>query len=205
MALPFQASPSGYVFEFGTYTGSSMSIWMDMANKYNPNIKGFIAFDSFEGLPEEDAKIVWRNPDWKVGEFDSRDYFKVKTPEEVQEKLLDKWKPYTQDKNTYIEFITGFYEKSLTDELGKHFQLDGKVCSFCHIDVDIYLSAKQCLDWLFRNNLVVPNAVFRFDDLLDTNMWVDGESLALKEVTEQYNLKWDRIGLNVFLYRGINS
>jgi hypothetical protein len=199
--LFIQATPhNSSIYEFGTYTGSSAKIFMDMAAKYNPGIMTLVSFDSFNGLPEEDKKIQWVNPDWPVGEFDSREHFKVSSVDEVIEKLKEKWK----DCNIPVEFVPGFYDKTLTDDLARRIKYDGPsyLAGFIHIDCDIYSSTITVLDWLFRNDLVVPNAIFRFDDLLDPPMWEAGESLALKEVIEKYNLKFDRFGLNVFVYRG---
>jgi len=193
-AVPYNTA----IYEFGTYTGSSGKIFMDMAAKYNPGIKSLLSFDSFNGLPEEDPKIQWVNPDWPVGEFDSREHFKVDTVEGVISKLNEKW----QDCKIPYSFVAGFYDKTLTDELARNIKERGHLAGFIHIDCDIYSSTITVLDWLFKHDLVVPNAIFRFDDLLDPPMWEAGESLALKEVSEKYKLKWDRQGLNIFLYRG---
>jgi hypothetical protein len=67
-------------------------------------------------------------------------------------------------------------------------------CSARQVDVDsdLYLSAIQCLSWLFRLRLMVPGTLLRYDDWHDlpngTPLW--GEMKAHAEITKRFRVTW---------------
>ena len=60
-----------------------------------------------------------------------------------------------------FEFIKGFYKDSLTAELQQ--QMLENPPSIVHIDVDLYSSTIEVLEWLDKISL--PMAIYIFDDI----------------------------------------
>jgi len=56
------------------------------------------------------------------------------------------------------------------------------------IDVDLYISTIQILDFMFQNKLIVPETLVSFDDWAGTEEYKGGESLAWKEMCEKYSV-----------------
>ena len=46
------------------------------------------------------------------------------------------------------------------------------------LDVDLYISTVQVLDFMFKNHLIVPTTLVSFDDWGATKEFEGGESLA---------------------------
>ena len=104
----------------------------------------FYAFDSFQGLPQ--TKIE------EDGIFETGSFF----TSEVDFKKIVKKKTNLILEQKYI--IKGFYSKSLTKELQSKMPKVGVV----HIDVDLYTSAIEVLE--FIKPLMVVGTVLLFDD-----------------------------------------
>jgi O-methyltransferase len=194
-------APDGYYYEFGVCTGKAIDIilamtegtqyWSEITKRIDKPFKGVIGFDSFTGLPKENEN-VWHNPEWPEGAFNSLEVFKVATIEEVITKLYEMWSKYY----TPIELVSGFYKESLTKELAE--SLKDKKASCIHIDCDIYQSTLECMDWIFANDLALPDSVWRFDDWISTPEWTAGESRAMLEISQKYDLRWNRLSTNMF-------
>lgn len=175
------------IYQFGVYTGKSITEIIQQTNGEYRNLYGF---DSFVGLPEEvgdkDFSLVSSNPSLQVGAFSSKELFQTETIEECISKLNN---ALNADTNR-IKFIPGFYKDSLLDKIVNDY--DMKPASYIDIDVDIYSSTIECLDFMCRNQLIVPNTLIYFDDLGATPYWqraATGESLAFKEITDKYKMK----------------
>lgn len=189
--------PRGNLVEFGVYSGNTLNRLINGAAGWDKPFDKVYGFDSFLGLPEE-APHVKHNHEWPKGAFSISQ---------------DKGLATVEDAITYvrgnierkdIELIPGFFETSLTKELGKTLEYSA---SYLHIDVDIYLSTIQVLEWIVNNNIAKIGSLVRFDDWWwqhneDIQEWTASNSLAMKEITEKYNLKWQRLSSNVFLYGG---
>jgi hypothetical protein len=198
-------APDGYYYEFGVCTGKAIDIvlamteekdyWPEITKKIDKPFKGVLGFDSFTGLPKENAK-VWNNPEWPEGAFNSLEVFKVNTVSEVITKLREMWSKYY----TKIDLVPGFYSDSLTEFLADCLQ--DKKASFVHIDCDIYQSTIECMDWIISNDLALIDSIWRFDDWISTPEWTAGESLAMLEISHRYNLKWNRLSTNMFQFKG---
>lgn len=108
----------GYIFEAGVYAGGSLEILA----MYNPGVN-ILAVDSFEGLPKvTDGKDFHREGDFnEVNFYSIAGYFKMIYP---AVRIVKGWIPAVFDyfdENTFL--------------------------SFCHIDLDIYKSVMDALEF----------------------------------------------------------
>lgn len=170
------------VYCFGIYSGWSCGqVGFDFkTNEMKPN--AFWGFDSFEGLPEE-VEGMAIHPDWKKGAFDSRNLseFNGNSTEDIASKISAS---FTERCGYSIGMIKGFYCNSLTDELVKEKNM--QPACFVDMDVDIYVSAKESMDWMARNGLI-KNTLFYFDDWAGaTRPYNFGEALAMTEICDKY-------------------
>ena len=69
-------------------------------------------------------------------------------------------------------------------------------------DVDIYISAYQCLDWMLANKLIIESTIVRYDDWPDPNSSdvnshnyaaEYGEARAHREITKKYQIIWKHL------------
>ncbi len=130
--------------EFGCHSGRTFSSIINAAKYLNISNTEFFAFDSFEGLPETN-----KNEDgiFETGTFHTtKSNFKKIIKKKTGVKLDDK------------NIISGFYSNSLTIDLQKKMPKIGMV----HIDVDLYSSTIQVLD--FIKPLIVKGTLLVFDD-----------------------------------------
>jgi len=59
-------------------------------------------------------------------------------------------------------------------------------------DVDLYISAYQCLDWMFTVGLIVPGTIVYYDDVSVIKEEA-GELKAHLEITEKFAVTWRRL------------
>lgn len=131
-------------FEFGCHSGRTFSAAVNASKYLNMKSTKFYAFDSFQGLPqtkiEEDG--IFKTGSFFTSEVDFKKIIKKKTNLILEQKYI----------------IKGFYSKSLTKELQSKMPKVGVV----HIDVDLYTSAIEVLE--FIKPLMVVGTVLLFDD-----------------------------------------
>ncbi len=141
----------GHYYEFGVFRGRTlinfdkvrrMAAWRDKSFK---QIKIF-AFDSFQGLPEL-AEHDTYDPHFVQGSY-------ACSLPEVKRNL-------EKNRVRNVEFIEGFYDKTLTYELAN--RLKEKPPSLVHVDCDTYSSTIQVLEWL--DGFALTGAIYFFDDL----------------------------------------
>lgn len=143
----------GDYLEFGVFYGSSLACMHRLLKENGLKHVRLFGFDSFEGLPPSD------HPDdsvWGPGEFRS-DY---KFAKEFLTKNGVDWGRVILEK--------GWFSDTCTPEFRARHRLTK--ASFIMIDCDMYLSAKQALD--FCAALVQDHAIVFFDD------WNSGGFLA---------------------------
>ncbi len=156
----------GHFYEFGSFKGDSLILFgliKMFLSIFNPELKKqkIFSFDSFQGLPKNN--LDHNDPVWREKEF-------CGTINEVI-------------KNVYshgisFEYIKGFYKDSLTTELQQR-MLENPP-SIIHIDVDLYSSTIEVLEWLDKISL--PMAIYIFDDIWATGNHPDlGEQKAILE------------------------
>lgn len=172
----------GDIYEFGVYSGVSIRNILSKYREFKIDTKVW-GFDSFCGLPLETKEPIAYEV-WNKGEFSTCDYLDVNTPEEAA-KILE-----NQIKAEYpeypLEMIVGFYCDSL-----KTCQVEKMLpASWLDIDVDLYSSTIDVLEFMFSNKLVVPGTIVYYDDWKDTSF---GEGRAHVEMCEKYNVKMEHI------------
>tara|TARA_R110000824_G_scaffold14858_6_gene62913 strand:+ start:11317 stop:12027 length:711 start_codon:yes stop_codon:yes gene_type:complete len=199
-------NPSSCIYEFGVYNGASLrkikSIWSTSARP----LSGVYGFDSFEGCPLEKKDQVSAQI-WKEKFLDVREEWNNESSENVAQALKEEIK----NEDFPLEFIIGFYEDSLTDELIESHKMG--IAALVNLDCDQYTSTLQALDFLFRNHLIAQNTVIRYDDwncgLIYNNdinfiprkklplscfeEYKSGQSRAHWEVFQRYNATASRI------------
>lgn len=131
-------------FEFGCHSGRTFSAAIRASKEINIiNETEFYAFDSFVGLPKTSSDDgIFEEGTFHTGVSDFKKALKTQADYNLNDKYIYK----------------GFYSNTLTDELQKKMPKVGVV----HIDVDIYSSAKEVLN--FIKPLLVKGSVLIFDD-----------------------------------------
>ena len=135
---------NGYYFEFGCHGARTMRMAWDIFHTLYDWT--YVAFDSFEGLPEIQA--IDRMPIWKQGD--------LKTTEEAFIKTVVKHGMARQKLLT----VKGFYHASLTEELKQ--KLLPTQAAVIYIDCDLYESTVPIL--AFVKDFLQQGTVIVFDD-----------------------------------------
>lgn len=193
------------LYEFGVanpYTShSSTKMLLQFCINFNIQYDTYHGFDSFLGLPEiqeKDSKEECNKLGWHKGAFSALDFFKsggspgvdladnaivpkLDTVEEVAEHLTCEYEKMRIHDNQTIEFTPGYLEESLPKINTKNF----KPALIAHIDVDLYSSTYQALDFLFSNNLIVDQTYILFDDWYCCSRDA-GQQLAFREIRKKY-------------------
>ena len=168
----------GHFYEFGSFKGDSLILFgliKKFLSIFYPELKKqkIYSFDSFQGLPKNN--LDHNDPVWREKEF-------CGTLNEVIKNV--------SSYGISFEFIKGFYKDSLTAELQQ--QMIENPPSIVHIDVDLYSSTIEVLEWLDKISL--PMAIYIFDDIWATgNHPYLGEQKAILE----YNKMTDKRGFLV--------
>jgi hypothetical protein len=152
----------GYYFEFGCFGANTMRMAFDcFRHLFDWH---YVAFDSFEGLPEigeMDKQVIWEKGKLTMTE---QDFVKVCSRHGIP-----------RDRLTTVK---GFYDMSLTQELKQ--RLLPRKAAVVYIDCDLYLSTVPVLR--FIEDFLQPGTVIVFDDwncfLADPNR---GERRAWRE------------------------
>jgi len=168
--------------EFGVFEGRSLSQFHKLYEDLDITSQ-FYGFDSWRGLPEE---IVDKNSPWSKGDFDSRG-----------KKPIDQLHCHAGKDKDNIHFVDGYFDESLTDELGKKFSK--QKAGIVHIDCDTYSSTKTVHQWLTENKLLRKGSLVVYDDWggyiqAQVPEYTMGESMAHKEWCEEYNLQFEEVG-----------
>lgn len=175
----------GDYLEFGVCHGTALNCMHQVLHDLEYDQVRLFGFDSFEGLPEtaktDDGGM------WYPGQFNS-DY-------KVTRKFLNdngvNWQ------KTFL--VKGWFSDVLTDQLIHQYNL--QKASLIMIDCDMYLSAKEALD--FCAPLIKDHAIIFFDDwntagLAKKNM---GEKCAFDEFLEE-NPKFEAEEFSTYSYYG---
>ena len=138
-------------------------------------------FDSFSGLPEEDARAVrskTSDVSWQSGSFSASEVLHISSYSTLESTILR----FINDSR--VSLVRGFYNESLTDTLAKERRM--RPALFVEIDCDLYVSSSAALDWMFANNLIVAGTILVYND------WIvggrTGEALAHEEACVKYNV-----------------
>lgn len=174
----------GTILEFGVCRGITYT-WMAQQIKNHGLNCSLIGFDSWAGLPQEDPK-VWHPKRHNPGNFAAAKHEMLA--------IANRNNIFIDEKQ--FKLVDGFFEQSLTKEL----QSNIKNLIFVNIDVDLYISTKQLLE--FITPLIQVNTVLYFDDWKDpkdqyNGKW--GEHLAFEEwQKENSNFKFSVLEINKY-------
>ena len=176
----------GDIYEFGVNTGAAMAA---MAKLLGPPgvFRGTMwGFDSFQGIPKVDsAELAVK--EWGEGAYSAADATGIHVYSKLSSYLKGRIK---YDK---VEFIRGYFNETLTDELVKSHNF--RPAFLIDVDVDIYSSAYQVLDWVFKNKIAVVGTYIHYDDWgAPTPEWSGGEALAHKQIADKYSVECVRLG-----------
>jgi O-methyltransferase len=134
----------GYYFEFGCHKARTMRLaWDTFHSLYDWT---FVAFDSFEGLPEmdpADSMPIWKKGDLKTSETD---FVNLVTQHGMPRERL--------------KTVKGFYNESLTPVLRD--ELLPQKAAVVYIDCDLYSSTASALS--FAKDFLQTGTVLVFDD-----------------------------------------
>jgi len=173
------------LYEFGVFTGRSMRGLCLSLNESGVPFRRFWGFDSFVGLPAEDAateRSSVSKAQWQPGSFSSSEILRQSSYAAL-EAMLHR---YIQDSR--VGFIRGFYNESLTPQIARGM----RPALFVMIDCDLYLSTLTALDWLCRHRLIVNGTLIVYND------WdpggTGGERRAHNEVAARYGMQVESLG-----------
>jgi len=130
--------------EFGVFKGRTFVEAYRVAQKYSRYERRFVAFDSFEGLPE--LGDIDRGPRWRAGEFDcDRTAFEARLSR-------------ARIPAERVTIVEGFFDRTLAAP--ERIPLDRVAIAW--VDCDLYESTVPVLDYL--TDRLLPGAVLAFDD-----------------------------------------
>ena len=168
------------VYQFGVYTGGSMRNISHTIGQF----RHMWGFDSFQGLPVEQDGLHTEGQHWSKGAFSAADALGVWNARQLMDNIL------SRIGHPNVTLIPGFFNESLPNMHLMHL----RPALLVDVDGDLYLSAKDCLTWLFKSNLIVPGTLVRYDDwhVIPRPTW--GEMKAHDEITKEFNVVWRSLG-----------
>jgi O-methyltransferase len=152
-----QSRLDGDMAEVGVYQGGSAKLISEAKNERELHL-----FDTFEGLPpvtEKDTHFGTKY--WKTGEFSN-------TSLEIVKEYLAKYKKINFHKGTFPE----------TSE-----PIKNKKFSFVHLDVDLFQSTIDCLQFFFP--LMINGGI-----ILTHDYHTDGVKKAFEEFCQNKKIPW---------------
>jgi hypothetical protein len=181
------------VYEFGVYTGESVHDIKNILDNAGLHCKSFYCFDSFIGLPEEqNEKIAQKG--WEKGGFNASEKLGVSTVEECITKVDSIVRNHANFSDCKLHWVPGFFNESLTECNRENLNMGPAL--YVDIDADLYTSTLEALDFMFRQQLIVPGTIIGYDDWGGTPGWFickDGEARAHKEICDKYKVVTQKI------------
>ena len=160
--------------EYGTYRGESLQLIENLFYAYQIPVRKGFGFDSFQGLPEEEPGVP-HSPHFARGALGDVTFL---------------W-PTRQ--STYIK---GWFNNLSGEDISRH---DMRPVCLVHIDSDLYVSARQALDFLFGHHLVGPGSVVAYDEFKSTPSILEGgESRAHREIARKHRVRFREFFRNIY-------
>lgn len=172
-------------YQYGIFIGTTLIFIYEMFNKYNIIPEKILAFDSFDGLPNEKENIP-KNPIWQKREFSMKYTFKTDNTAEIIASIENQ----LPDKKIPIQWFEGFFSEVLTPAF---MIANPKPAFWVDLDVDLYISTYEVLDFMLKNKLIIKDTIVSYDDWGGTEEYKGGESLAHKEIAEKYGVGFEEI------------
>ena len=181
VAYAVHSAVPGDIAEFGTHTGRTARVISTAMRLYRCN-KNLHLFDSFEGMPEATAAPDLENEHVKTGVW-GKGSLKGISPDKLRRQCA---KSVGVDA---VKIYKGWFSETLSQ-----IPTETKF-SVVHVDSDLYLSAREVLDYLFARSMVSEGAMFFFDDWQCNRASNDsGERRAWKEVVALHNVEAENMG-----------
>jgi O-methyltransferase len=166
-----QQNLNGDVIECGVYKGGSCRL---MAKKLNDlaSSKKIYALDTFDGFffDDNDFKFSGFNECYPTGKASN-----VKGKLKVDFAALKK--SFVDDGLDNVVFLKGFFEENFP-------KISDKKFCFAHVDADLYISIKQCVEFL-KDKMVKGGIIF-FDDY-NSPRW-PGAAKAVNELLDETSI-----------------
>ena len=135
-------------------------------------------FDGFDALK------IRTGPHWGFDSFEGARAPRLHDEKKILDHVGEMWAPDTR-------LIKGFFSDSLTPTLKAEKGM--KPALLIDVDVDLYISCMQCMDWMFANGLIVPGTVVYYDDVSIVKADAGGELKAHEELTAKWKVEWRKI------------
>jgi hypothetical protein len=164
----------GDYYEFGCHRCRTFRMALTEARRHNLSSMEFLAFDSFEGLPEPTSDTSVEI--WKRGA--------LTTTEEDFMRMVREHNIYADKVRT----VKGFYEDSLTPALGRELLDNGRKAMLINVDCDLYESAVSVFK--FIDPLLQEGAVIYIDDLFAGYKGSPSKGVARAFLEYQANTRW---------------
>lgn len=139
----------GDYLEFGCHRCRTFRMALTEARRHNLSSTKFLAFDSFEGLPQPTSNIAIET--WNLGA--------LSTSEAEFMRMVSEHGIYTDKVRT----VKGFYDRSLTPALQRELLDGGSRAMLVNVDCDLYESAVPVFG--FIDPLLQEGTVIYIDDL----------------------------------------
>lgn len=179
------------IHEYGVSSGSTLQRALNVFKTEGKQFGEVFGFDSWLGLPDTKSE-EWFAFDWEPGSFCALKGFGVSTVEELL--------PLLREKIGYdVTFISGWFKDTLNKETAEKYGM--KQAMYVNIDVDIYSSTKQVLNFCLDNKIIDVGTVIRYDDWMSCGT-SEGNQKAHYEVIKERGILFNRLSQNVFQYMG---
>jgi len=212
------------VYEFGVFTGRALKAMSPILARHGV-AHALWGFDSFTGIPQDAPlahprfhgahgsyadlinKSIAEKQAVKVdgaagafaeGAFSASEAAGVSTVAAAMRAV----EAYVESPR--LQLIPGYFNESLTPSLAAERGM--RPALYVDVDVDIYKSTFQALDWLLASGLIVRGTVIGYDDfnyglpglstirrVRDAHTYVEGEARAHYEIARKWGLKLQRI------------
>ena len=169
------------IYQFGISDGRSFKLIWKLLTKAGLEPNKVWGFDSFQGLPNSEAV-------WSKGEYNAQEILNLPNTEAVINYILS---TITPNQRARSELIAGFYKNILTLDLATTKNM--KPAAWVDIDVDLYSSAKEALNFMAANKLICPGTIIGYDDWGGTKEFQGGESLAHREFCKEWTVTCRKI------------
>ena len=197
------------VYEFGVFSGRALKAMAMFFATANMEVGEIWGFDSFQGIPQDappSLHATERGPRGRWADIISRGGFAqgefnlaAKLGAHGVQGAVARVAEYVNvtrppmAAGSRVHLIQGFYNESLTPTLVRERGMAPAL--YVDMDMDIYKSAFEVLDWLCVNKLMAKGTVLGYDDFnygltnFSRDGWLDGESRAHREIEDKWGLK----------------
>jgi hypothetical protein len=165
---------SGDYHEFGCHRCRTFRMALTEARRHNLNDMRFLAFDSFEGLPEPNTPTAVEI--WTRGA--------LTTSEEDFMRMVREHGLYVDR----VQTIKGFYSQTLTRQFRDQFVARNDKIALVNIDCDLYESAVPVFE--FIDPLLQEGSVIYVDDMLAGHKGNPNRGVAKAFIEYRKATKW---------------